>query len=134
MNEITTHHTNPSNKCILLSADDPDPKYGNASHVYKLTLLSAPLWDGKGEEYKPQEIAHLRIDFQHGPIKEVGVNGLTNEVLLAIVKHRLEGFQSGPFACSENQGALESVNNALTILESRTKAREARGVEGTNQV
>jgi hypothetical protein len=33
--------------------------------------------------------------FQNGPIAEVGVNGVTHEVLLAIVADRLRSFQKG---------------------------------------
>jgi hypothetical protein len=64
----------------------------------------------------------------------VGVNGITNEVLLAIVADRLRGFQSSPYACQENAEALECTEAALRRLHDRTRAREARGVEGTHTV
>ena len=70
------------------------------------------------------------IDFQKGNIAENGVNGITNEALLAIVIHRLECFQSGRFPCDENANALVDVECALKHLESRTQQRKARGVEG----
>ena len=69
-------------------------------------------------------------DFQKGGIAENGVNGITNEALLAIVIHRLECFQSGPFPCDENAYALANANSALQSLENRTQKRKARGVEG----
>lgn len=37
------------------------------------------------------------IGFQNGPIKEVGVNGVTQEALIAICIDRLRSFQEGPF-------------------------------------
>lgn len=61
---------------------------------------------------------------------DVGVNGITNEVLLAVVQTRLEEFQKSPFACQENQGALHCVQGALHWLHKRTIEREKRGVEG----
>lgn len=127
MREITEHHTNDVNKAILLQADDPDPDNGNASHRYLAKWYGAPDEQGTPQGRK------LDIQFQQGPIGEVGVNGVTNEVLLCIVADRLRGFQSSKFACSENADALEAVEEALATLESRTKGREARGVEGTHQ-
>lgn len=75
-----------------------------------------------------------RLSFQDGAIKEAGVNGVMVEDLLAIVIDRLEGFQAGPYACEENAGALIKAKSALKYLQDRTKAREARGVEGTHKV
>lgn len=75
-----------------------------------------------------------RIIFQHGPIYEVGVNGITNEILLAIVIDRLKGFQCGEFACRENALALTSIETALLWLQKRTRNRAERGVEGTTKV
>lgn len=59
-----------------------------------------------------------------------GVNGVTHEILLAIVAHRLEAFQRGPFASVENREALSHVQSALELLRLRTAERDARGVLG----
>jgi hypothetical protein len=122
MRKIITHHTNEANRAIAIEADDRDPDNGNASHGYDVTWL-----DRHGS------VMRAEFAFQHGPIAEVGINGITNEVLLAIVIDRLEGFQSGKFANSFNAEALLSVQAALDWLESRTKERESRGVEGTHK-
>ena len=121
MRMIHTHETNEANKTIAISADERDEKYGNASHAYGI------MFEGKEDH-------DIYIDFQRGPIKEVGVNGITNEALLANLIDRLEGFQSGPFACELNAEALSHLQQALNCLHTRTKEREARGVEGTNVV
>ena len=63
----------------------------------------------------------LHVLFQNGPVAINGVNGLTNELLLALVAHRLACFQSGTFACIENETALKSTLAALDALEGRTK-------------
>jgi hypothetical protein len=73
------------------------------------------------------------IGFQNGPIKEFGVNGITQEALLAIVIDRLRSFQTGPFSCRENAIALTHIEEALMWLQRRTVARIKRGVEGTIQ-
>ena len=122
MRKIEHHKTNECNEAITITADDRDEKYGNASHQY-------------GCEWLDDESASIRmcvINFQRGPIKEVGVNGITNEALLAILIDRMEGFQSGPFACEHNSVALEHVRAALRQLVLRTMERLTRGVEGTN--
>lgn len=72
-----------------------------------------------------------KLVFQNGAIAEVGVNGVMNENLLAIVIDRLQGFQNGPYACSQNQDALEACMVALDALKERTQIREGAGVEGT---
>jgi hypothetical protein len=94
-----------------------EPGSGSASHSYRIT---------------PElEIGNLgEVNFQNGAILESGVNGVMNEDLLAIVIDRLQGFQSGKFACRENAIALTKTQEALMWLEKRTAEREVRGVEG----
>jgi hypothetical protein len=74
----------------------------------------------------------LTIRFQDGPIKEEGINGLTNEVLLAILLDRMGGFQAGDYKCHDNQMAMDSMQTAMLYLHKRTMDRMARNVEGTN--
>ena len=74
------------------------------------------------------------VNFQDGPIKEVGVNGVANEDLIAMVMHRLNQFQSSNFACEENEDAYTHLGSALASLRKRTNKRSKRGVEGTSEV
>ena len=99
MRTITTHHTNDANKAITLEADARNPDNGNASHVYRAHYLQ------KDKDWFSRHQSQT-ISFQNGPIGEVGVNGITNEALLAILIDRLEGFQSSKYACEENETAL----------------------------
>jgi hypothetical protein len=115
MRKITDHIANPVNDRIGITAMD-EPGAGGANHYYAV--------DVDGSENG------LDIHFQNGPIAEVGVNGVTQEVLLAVVVDRLRSFQAGPFACKENAEALDHAEQSLDWLKSRTKARMARGVEG----
>lgn len=73
------------------------------------------------------------INFQNGPVKENGVNGLTSEALLAILIHRTKVLD-GNFPCEENKHAIGYMENALALFEQRTKDRQKRGVEGFNKV
>lgn len=117
MREITEHKVNPVNDVIDIFVTD-EPGAGGANHEY---TVSVPGHD------------HTPLSFQNGPIKEAGVNGITQEVLLAIVADRLRSFQSGPFASRENAVALTHIETAMLWLHKRTLDRMRRGVEGTHQ-
>lgn len=101
------------------------PGAGGANHEYGITWPVADHLRGSVKE-------SMQISFQNGPIKEAGVNGITQEVLLAIVIDRLRSFQSGGFSCRENSIALTHCEDALMWLQRRTRARIARGVEGSH--
>lgn len=75
-----------------------------------------------------------RVNFQKGPIKEAGINGVMNEDLLLMVITRLQHFQNSQFACRENAIALTKLEEALMWMNKRTEARTKRGVEGTHEV
>ena len=122
------------NKDLIIEVHD-EPGPGGANHHYSIT--------GFNTESNPSAIytcgytAHysrLPILFQNGPILESGKNGITVESLLTICKDRLDSFQSGNFACEENQEALDAIEKALRALERRTLARQIRGVEGKSIV
>ena len=79
------------------------------------------------------EQEHVRIQFQFGPLKENGVNGVGIEDVIEILTKRLEGFQNGPFRCRENALAITKLEEARLWLDERTKKRQAQGVEGVNE-
>lgn len=127
MRNITTHKVAEHEDTVLLMATD-EPGPGGANHTYWIGGFSL-------DEEKPDgEEDEVTIQFQKGGLKEVGyLNGITNEVLLAIVKDRLECFQAGPFKCDANALALNYTNMALEALKNRTRDRLARGVEGKSE-
>ena len=92
---------------------------------------SKAIGEDDSDEYDQVELCN--IQFQKGPIQEAGVNGISNEALMAIVKHRLQGFQSGNYACRENAVALTKLQESMMWLQKRTRDRMARGVEGTSE-
>ena len=118
MRTITDHIINPANDRIAINVMD-EPGSGGANHHYAIDL------DGS--------VNGFDIHFQNGPIAEQGINGVTQEVLLAIVADRLRSFQNGPFATKANACALTHVEEALHWLHSRTIDRMRRGVEGKTQ-
>lgn len=105
------------------------PGQGGANHRYEVGGLSTESNSSRGE--LPAEGGTV-ILFQNGPIKEFGVNGITQEALLAIVMDRLRAFQAGPFSCEANAKALSHCSDALYHLQTRTRERIRRGVEGTH--
>ena len=119
--EITAHRCGEGmdEQIEVLACDEPGP--GGACHQYAI-LIQLP--DGG-------KMA-VAIQFQKGPVLEAGLNGISCESLLAIVKDRLEGFQSGGFVCLENEQALEGVDYALSSLHGRTNERATAGAEGTS--
>jgi len=76
----------------------------------------------------------VNIKFQNGVESETGVNGVTMECVLAIVAHRLKAFQNSKFACGENEHAIMCSNEALDVLNQRTRKRIERGIEGKDVV
>lgn len=121
MREITKHIVSGDQAVQLKIEVLDEPGAGGANHEYGISnagVLGAPLG---------------YVKFQNGAIKENGVNGITQEALLAIVIDRLESFQAGPFACNDNDAALAACKRALWYLQHRTVARIQRGVEGTTQ-
>ena len=121
MRELDEHKINPANDTITVTVLD-EPGQGNACHVYDIS--------------HPDMSLQTAIHFQNGPIDEdgSGVNGITHEVLLAILADRLRGFQQGPYSCKANACALTHIEEAQHWLQQRTLERMRRGVEGTHTV
>lgn len=121
---ITDHKLNGLNDALNITVMDP-PGSGGASHLYLMSV------DETKTQLAEGVTVHQSIQFQNGPIGEVGVNGVSQEALLAIVIDRLRSFQEGQFKCRENTIALTHCEDALMWLQKRTRDRIARGVEGT---
>jgi hypothetical protein len=80
----------------------------------------------------------IDIKWQDGPLG-TGVarkepTGAFVETVIEAAINRLEFYQESKFACVENADALFLLSKALKHLDSRTKKREDRGVEGTHQI
>jgi len=115
--QLTDHKLNGLNDALKIEVLD-EAGHGGASHNYMISC------DGGA--------VPVHIAFQNGPIQDHGVNGISNEALIAIVIDRLRGFQSGKFACRDNDNALARLEESLAWLQKRTRERVAKGVEGTS--
>lgn len=119
MRKIKTHVVEGDSLNHQLDVEVLDePGSGGANHSYAIG-------------YNNEQLTAFK--FQNGPIAEAGVNGISNEALLAIVMDRLEGFSKGPFPSAYSDSALVYITWALNALKARTSERLARGVEGTLQ-
>jgi hypothetical protein len=75
----------------------------------------------------------LEINLQHGPVKEVGLNGIGNGTLLLIVWDFLKSLQSGDYSTRENSLAVTDLERVMGWQKQRELDRADRGVLGTWQ-
>ena len=94
---------------------------GGAHHIYHIYKI---------DDNHETEVPLIAINHQEGPIQENGVNGITNEALLAICWHRMHCFQNGLFPSHYNENAKAGISFALQNLTERTRERKNRDVEG----
>lgn len=130
MRTLDEHKINPANDTLSIHVID-EPGSGGANHAYRVSGFDNTKNSSDPDD---QDADTTLILFQNGPISEAGVNGVTHEVLLAIVADRLRSFQKGPFACKANACALTHIEEAQHWLQQRTIERMRRGVEGTHTV
>lgn len=123
MRQLTSHIVNGLNEALQINVLD-EPGQGGACHEYEILLTPVAS--------QPAVTNCWKINFQNGPVKVAGFNGISQEALLAVVEDRLLSFQAGQYACRENAIALTKIQEAMQWLQKRTRDRMARGVEGTN--
>ena len=113
---IDSHHVKGYAFNINIKAV-PVERFGIPTYTYNLVKE----YDGKpGYQFIKD------LSFQIGDPRVFGVNGVTNEALLAIMIHRLQGFQNNPASnCSENQEAINHMELAMEALHSRTHRIQA---------
>ncbi|MCZ6868088.1 MAG: hypothetical protein O7G84_01130 [Gammaproteobacteria bacterium] len=123
--EITRHRRTggSANPAIRITAK---PKVDGHCHEYEFNMLPMRIGDGT---MTPKVFACIL--FQDGIPAEVGINGTTEEALIAILIDRLERFNKGPYACRQNSLAITSLETAMHWLGDRTAERSEHGVEGT---
>ena len=123
MREITWNNESALNQHLVITSDDFDQTNGNAAHKYSIHV--------GGSESGAVTVA---MQFQNGPLQEAGINGISEEALLAVVIDRLQCFQTSQYACRENALALTKLEEAVHWLGHRTQSRRRREVEGTSKV
>jgi hypothetical protein len=133
--EVTSvHRTLPENTVPNMIYEDPALMVDCSDIGHRYTIFaSKPIVENlNGKEVSLGLMDMVELSFQKGPVKEVGINGIQNEPLIAILIHRLEYLDS-QFPCDDNKEAIAHMYEALTFLNNRTASRIARGVEGINQ-
>lgn len=124
---LTAHRAGDlCNDGITVEALDT-PGNGGAHHLYGIS------WADAAASVRSPRRHQVVLPFQDGPVSEVGVNGVSNEALLAVVIDRLKAFQAGPYDCRENLIALTKLQEGMRWLHQRTRARMERGVEGKQE-
>ena len=102
------------------------------THDYGLTCnaisKTADGTDVEGHHYQFPELGKT-LEFQHGTVPEAGINGVTNETLLAVLIHRTR-VMNAKFPSRQNSIAITKMEEALMWFENRTSERKERGVEG----
>jgi len=77
------------------------------------------------------ERPYIRVVFQSGLPRETGVNGCRVEDVIEVAMDRLEQYQNGPLACSENEEAIRNLRQAIQALDLRIRRRREQGVLNT---
>lgn len=104
----------------IICEDEKEQKF-NAPHHFKIINVN-------------NDEVVTEINMQEGPIKENGINGASNEDLIAIVIHRLNKFQDSPYNSEFNELAIDAFEKGLGHLRDRTNKRVAENKEGTSQI
>ncbi|MBI1333491.1 MAG: hypothetical protein JST12_09630 [Armatimonadetes bacterium] len=73
----------------------------------------------------------MTVKFQQGLPPEVGINGVQVEDVIEVAIAKLESYQSGPLACSENTAAIQALTVAKDALKRRRQRRMLQGVFNT---
>lgn len=121
---VTDHEVGFLNSALsIVAVGDPGP--GGAHFMYDIGVKTENLGD------LPVAPIEYGLKFQVGDPHET-INGISNEALLAILIHRMDGFQRGPFHCASNEMIRIHLKHALSIMHDRTRERMNRGVEGKN--
>ena len=124
--QLHDHKINPFNDqhVRVAAIDEPDENAGGACHEYLISIQQAP-----------ETVAdETTLKFQHGPVQEAGVNGITDQALIAIILDRWRAFQKSKWANRETAVSITKLEEALMWQHKRTIDRLARKVEGTNEL
>lgn len=120
---IRTHECTEADKLLQIHAGPSGP--GGAPVFYQITMPNIV-------DDRVLGSASVMLSFQHGPICENGLNGITIESLLAVAEDRIDCFQHGAHPCEENATALYWIRQARTALHNRTRRRQREHAEGTS--
>ncbi len=110
MREITSHRVGPLNERLRIEAFDRP----NIAECYEYRIT--------GVDEREEKPRTWHLTFQGGPVETMGVNGISNEVLLAIVADRLQR-DAGD---GEGLEAWRKVREAMMWLQSPERGQIAQ--------
>lgn len=125
MREITWDKASEVEESFKVEASDPN-EYGTVA-VYE---VSAPSKVGSDYSKEDRSCCLFHLVFQNGNPNEQ-INGLIDEVVLAILIDRARNFANGPLSTRENSIALTHLEEALMWKRRRVVDRKNRGVLNT---
>lgn len=126
--ELEDHIVPGFDKYVVVKQVRPTDGQAGREKAADFYLLEGFLTQGFGGS-KPQR--GLLVQFQDGPIKEVGLTGVTIESLLAVCGHRLRNINVDGLVCDENDQAIQLIDAALEQLKARTFRRLKEGTIGS---
>lgn len=124
MRQITSHKINSANEGLTVEAVG-EPGVDGACQRYRIH-------NGQLQQRNPDAFNVCELRFQTGPIAEVGMDGLTDLALLAVLEDRMSGRENIGGGDPLNYEALESVRiaiEALGDLSRRTAAPQPTALE-----
>lgn len=121
-NKVRIPFLNPFTEKCHIHACNHSANKGGGRHHYHVTCFD----DSNQVDYE------AKIDFQEGPLTEIGHNGLFSVAYLAILIDHLKSFQEGEFATREAAVAITKLEEAMHWLCARADERASRGVLGAH--
>jgi hypothetical protein len=126
MNKLSTIQKNHNLNTVHVL--DTPHQINKGHHSYSINYKGVP---GKSDLLPERHF----IQFQNGPrLEPDSQHGILDTDLLEIVRHRIQSFQSGPFATRENAIALTHIEEALLWMNKRVEDRAEAQTLGTNKV
>lgn len=112
---------------------DDEPSACGAHHIYSIHQ-----WEDAEAKYPGIYVTTIR--FQKGNVQEVGVNGVSDTILLQIILDRLKAFQKSEKVSFENQMTILCLTEALHWQQEgngywgheRSSRRRAMGLDDVN--
>jgi len=121
MKEVTVHHVEGAPTNVVVQAVGVVGAGGGHTHYQITGFDTARNTANADDEGYRASFSKLSLIFQNERPAETGLVGITMESLMAVCIDRLTDFQAGPFASSENEEALQHLEQAMAALQQRTK-------------
>ena len=127
-NRVQQHVKESKNLCSHRGNGDASP---NSREELDMPESVVPRPSSRFAAGEVVEKEFVRVVFQSGFPKDVGINGCRVEDVVQLAMERLDEYQDGPLGCEENEQAIQGLKFALRALEDRRRSRADQGVLNT---